>query len=231
MSAHFSDAGLKFLRGLARHNDREWFEPRKPIYERELKAPMLALIEAINHQMLDFAPLHVRPPKKCMMRIYRDIRFASDKRPYKIHVAAWWARQGLEKTSGAGFYLDLSGTALTIAGGVYMPEKDQLVAIRRMLLDRHAEVRKLLGAKKLRTAGMIPIDAVKMVRGPKAFDPGHPAMDLILQRQWGASCTLPVEIALAPGLLNAVVSRFRLVAPLVHLLNAPLEMPSKKPLF
>jgi uncharacterized protein (DUF2461 family) len=48
---HFTPAALTFLRGLARNNDREWFNPRKPIYERELRAPMLALIEEINHAL------------------------------------------------------------------------------------------------------------------------------------------------------------------------------------
>ena len=56
MAAHFSEASLKFLRGLARNNDREWFEPRKSVYEQELKAPMLAVIEEINQAMLKFAP-------------------------------------------------------------------------------------------------------------------------------------------------------------------------------
>ncbi len=45
MPTHFQPEALKFLRGLAKHNDREWFEPRKHIYERALKEPMLALIE------------------------------------------------------------------------------------------------------------------------------------------------------------------------------------------
>ena len=45
---HFSDKSLKFLRALKRNNDREWFEPRKPVYEAELKAPMLAIIDAIT---------------------------------------------------------------------------------------------------------------------------------------------------------------------------------------
>ncbi len=53
---HFTEQALKFLRGLARHNDRAWFDPRKPIYERELKAPMLALIEEINHAMTTSPP-------------------------------------------------------------------------------------------------------------------------------------------------------------------------------
>src|ERR1019366_5975707 len=104
MATHFTPEALKFLRGLARHNDRAWFDLRKAIYEREIKAPMLALIDEVNAELVKFAPDHVRPPHKAMMRIYRDTRFAVDKRPYKTNVAACWLRAGLEKTSGAGFY-------------------------------------------------------------------------------------------------------------------------------
>jgi uncharacterized protein (TIGR02453 family) len=230
MATHFSAAALQFLRDLARHNDRDWFEPRKPVYERELKAPMLALLDEINHRMLDFAPEHVRPPQKLMMRLYRDIRFSKNKQPYKTNVAAWWARQGLEKTSGGGFYFQITATEVMVAAGVYMPEKEQLLAIRRMLLDRHEEYRALIGSRRMKSL-MQPIDAMKMTRGPRGFPAEHPALDLILQRQWGVSSTLPAETALAPTLGAEIVKRFKLAAPLVALLNEPLIGKPKKPLF
>src|SRR5579871_896279 len=144
MAPHFSNDALKFLRGLKRNNDRLWFDARKDVYERELKAPMLAVIGAVNEAMLEFAPEHVRPPQKAMMRIYRDIRFSADKSPYKTQVAAWWCRDGLEKTSGGGYYFHVSSTQVMIAAGVYMPEREQLLAIRRYLVEHHAELRGLL---------------------------------------------------------------------------------------
>ena len=128
MATQFSNEALKFLRGLKKNNDREWFGERKDVYEKQLKAPMLALIDEVNHAMLEFAPEHVRPPQKIMMRIYRDIRFSKDKRPYKNHVSAWWVRDGLQKTSGGGFYLQVSSTDVLVAAGVYMPEREQLLA-------------------------------------------------------------------------------------------------------
>ena len=126
---YFREAGLRFLRSLRRNNRREWFEAHRPEFERELKQPMLALIETVNGAMEGFAPAHVRPAQKCMMRIYRDIRFSSDKRPYKSHISAWWSRAGLEKTSGGGYYMHISPDEVLIAAGVYMPEREQLLAI------------------------------------------------------------------------------------------------------
>ena len=164
MAAHFNEAGMKFLRGLARHNDRAWFEARRAVFENELKAPMLAVIEEINVAMAKFAPDHVRPPGKVMMRIYRDIRFSPNKLPYKTNAAAWWARKGLEKTSGGGYYLQVGVDEVLVAGGAYMPEKDQLLAIRRYLVEHHEAYRKLMAGKKMR-AMMEELEPMKMARG------------------------------------------------------------------
>ena len=227
MPTTFSPEALKFLRSLARNNDRAWFDPRKPIYERDLKAPLLALIAEINDALADFAPDHIRAPHKTMMRIYRDTRFAADKRPYKTHVAAWWIRVGLEKTSGAGFYFHLSGKELVIAAGMYMPTRDQLLAVRRHIAEHHAELRTLLANNKLRAA-LDPLEGHRLTRLPRGFAPDSPAADLLLQQQWGLSATLPADIATTPALLREITRRFALAAPLVHFLNAPLPSSEKK---
>lgn len=230
MATHFSSDALKFLRGLKRNNDREWFQARKDIYERELKAPMLALVGEVNEAMLRFAPENVQPPQKAMMRIYRDIRFSKDKRPYKTNVAAWWARAGLEKTSGGGFYFHVSPDEVVIAAGVYMPEREQLLAIRRYLVDHHVEMRRLLASKKLR-ALMQEFDGRRLTRPPKGFSADSPALDLIQYQQWGVSAQLPPESALRPTLVKDIVERFKAAAPIVALLNTPLAPKQKRPLF
>jgi uncharacterized protein (TIGR02453 family) len=230
MSTFFSNEAMKFLRGLKKNNDRDWFNERKPIYEKQLKEPMLALIGEVNHAMVDFAPEHVRPPQKIMMRIYRDIRFSKDKRPYKNHISAWWVRDGLQKTSGAGFYMHVAPNELVIAAGAYMPEREQLLAIRRHLVDHHAEFRRIVAGKKLRLL-MEDIDSLKMTRPPMGFAADDPAIDLIMCRQWGVSATLPAERATMPGLLKDVVERFKAAAPLIALLNAPLLGKPKRPMF
>ena len=230
MATHFSDESLKFLRGLKRNNDRAWFDTRKKIYETELKAPMLAVIAEVNDAMVEFAPENVRAPQKAMMRIYRDVRFSNDKSPYKTQVAAWWAREGLEKTSGGGYYFHVSGTEVTVAAGVYMPEREQLLAIRRYLVEHHAELRGLLAGKKLR-AKMSEFDGLRLTRPPKGFAAEEAAMDLLVCRQWGVAATLPVEVATKPTFVKEIVERFRLAAPVVKLLNTPLLGKPKKAMF
>ncbi|MFZ0662019.1 MAG: DUF2461 domain-containing protein [Acidobacteriaceae bacterium] len=218
---YFTPPAIDFLRKIKRNNRREWFEARRDVYERELKQPMLALIERLMQGMMDYAPDHLRPPHKCMLRIYRDTRFSADKTPYKDHVAAWWTRNGLEKTSGGGYYLHLSATELVIAAGVYMPPKEQLFAIRHYLLDHHAEFRRLIGSKKLR-GKMTLHDPQSLKRPPKGFPTDHPAIERIKWRQWGVVATLPASEALKPKLAATIEEYFRLASPVVNFLNQPL---------
>ncbi|MBS1822516.1 MAG: DUF2461 domain-containing protein [Acidobacteria bacterium] len=227
---HYTAETLKFLRGLKRNNDREWFNARKAIYEREVKAPTQVIVAAINEAMLRFAPENVQPPQKATFRIYRDIRFSSDKRPYKTHQGAWWARTGLEKTSGGGYYFHVADDEVVVAAGVYMPGREQLLAIRRHIETNHAEMRALLKSKKLLSL-MSEFDGNKLSRPPKGFAPDSPAAGLILNRQWGFSARLPAEAATKPTLVKEIVKRFEAAAPLVAFLNQPLTSKPRKPLF
>jgi uncharacterized protein (TIGR02453 family) len=224
---------LTFLRNLAKHNDREWFTPRKAVFEAELKEPMLAIVRKITDAMMDFAPNHVRPAEKSLFRIYRDTRFSSDKRPYKTHVAAWWSHQGLEKTSGAGYYFHVSAKEVIVAAGAYMPAKDQLSAIRHWLLDHHEDFRKLLKRPAIRKA-FTEFEGNALTRPPKGFPCDHPALDLIQCRQWGLSATLPANAALKPDLAAVITRHFKLAAPMVDALNTPIAAalaPKRKVLF
>ena len=242
---HLRKEGLAFLRALVRANKRDpaeardWFNENKDIWEAELKQPMLAIIRQVTDAMIEFAPDHVRPAEKSFFRIYRDTRFSNDKRPYKDHVAAWWTHTGLEKTSGAGFYFHVSPREVIVAAGAYMPEKDQLAAIRHWLVDNHAEFRKLLEKPAVKKAFTV-FEGAALTRPPKGFPAElngkpHPALDLIRCRQWGLSATLPVEEALRPDFAKEITRHFKLAAPLVAALNTPIaasleeRRPARKP--
>lgn len=221
---------MRFLRGLIKNNDREWFEQRRAVYERAVKTPLLALVEEINAELALFGSEYVRPPHKVAMRIYRDIRFSPDKRPYKRHISAWWARRGLEKGSGAGFYLQIGPLGSFIAAGMYAPEREALLALRRWFAENHESYRKAL-APLLRARGRLPamsvVDPAALTRSPKGFAPDHPASELLRARNWGVSAPLSAEEVLQPGLGATIVAQIRRAAPLIDLLNEPLVKPSK----
>jgi uncharacterized protein (DUF2461 family) len=112
-----------------------------------------------------------------------------------------------------------------------MPGKEQLLAIRRYLVEHHAELRGLLEGKKLR-AVLSEFEGLRLARPPKGFaEADEAAMDLLRCRQWGVAATLPAEVATTPALVKEIVSRFKLAAPVVKLLNTPLAPKARKPLF
>jgi uncharacterized protein (TIGR02453 family) len=147
----FSSQAISFLRNLKRNNEREWFQPRKEIFETQLKAPMTELVEAVNRELLAFAPDHVTDPKKAIYRIYRDTRFSADKTPYKTHIGAIFPHHGLGKQSSAGFYFHVSTKSVGIAAGSYMPGPDELRAVREWLAENHVSFRKAAHAQGIRS--------------------------------------------------------------------------------
>lgn len=190
---------------------------------------MLALIDEINTAMEEFAPEYIRPPHKTMMRIYRDTRFSKNKLPYKRQLPAWWSRRGMEKTSAGGFYMHINPNEVLVAAGVYMPEREQLLAIRRHLSEHADEYRKLHGSiLKARGIGFTGIDAALLTRMPKGFAKDDSADELLRARNWGVHVSLPSSLAEEPKVAREIIKRFRLAAPLVEMLNAPLIVEEKR---
>ena len=182
---------------------------------------MLRLIAAINEELMRFAPQMVTQPNKAMLRIYRDIRFSANKQPYKTHVAAYFKPSGLYRTSGAGFYLHISPEEVVVAAGAYMPEREQLLAMRIHIAEHHARLRKILKSTKIRKL-MDGLEGDQLSRTPKGFPKNHPAEDLLRHQQWAVSVTLPAKLATSPKLLREITSRFKAAFPLVAFLNEPL---------
>jgi uncharacterized protein (TIGR02453 family) len=86
MSTYFSDASFKFLRGLARHNDREWFQTHKGEYEAHVREPFQRLLADLQPALLEVSEHYRSEPKGnggSLFRIHRDTRFSNDKTPYK----------------------------------------------------------------------------------------------------------------------------------------------------
>jgi uncharacterized protein (TIGR02453 family) len=214
----FPPEGLKFMRDLARHNKREWFQPRKELFESTVRGPMFALVEAINAELLKFAPDYISDPKKAVYRIYRDTRFSADKTPYKTHQAALFSRRSAGR-AGAGFYFSFSAKELAIAGGVYEPSPEQMLAIRTWLAENHTSFRKI--AKRPEKL-MNKLHGDSLVRIPKGFAADHPAADLIKMKRWLYYATLDPEIATTPKLVTELVKRFKAMLPVLEELNKPL---------
>jgi uncharacterized protein (TIGR02453 family) len=215
-----------FFRSLKRNNRREWFQPRKHVFEQHVKEPMIELVTALNHDFAKFAPEYVSDPKKAIFRIYRDTRFSADKTPYKTHIAASFARRGGERLAAGGFYFSVSHDQIEVAGGIYHPAPETMLVVRNHIAEHHQDLRRLLADRKVRRLlGDLQGDA--LTRAPKGFDPAHPAINLIKMKDWILDTTLDPSLGTSPRLYKELADRFRAMTPLIEFLNRPLL--AKKP--
>lgn len=211
----------QFFRGIEKNNNREWFLKRKSLFEEKIKAPMCELIEAINRPMMRFAPDYVTDPAKAIYRFYRDTRFSADKRPYKTQIAALFYRRDQEKNRGAGLYFSVSHKTIEIAGGLYLPSPEQVKVVRAWMAEHHLRFRKIIANRRFR-ALLGDLWGEQLSRAPKGYPPDHPAIDLLRYKQWLVSGSLDPGLAYTPDLAGEIVTRFRLMTPLVEFLNQPL---------
>ena len=129
----FSKEGLAFLRGLAKHNDRTWFAPRKHVYEAELLAPLTALVDELSARLARERIPIASIPGKAVFRIYRDVRFSNDKRPYKTNLGAYLSPDGTRSTPG-GLYVHVEPGDSFVAAAFYQIDAPLLLRFRQAIV-------------------------------------------------------------------------------------------------
>lgn len=214
----FSPEAVTFLRNLKRNNRPEWFQPRKEQYEKLIKVPMLDLACSLSREFARFAPDYVVPPDRSVFRIYRDEHFSYGKKPYKTHMAAVFARRGVEQFRGPCLYFHFTDKELIALGGVYSPERDELLAYRNLIAEHYCELREILADPKLvRVAGELQGETLS--RTPQGFCPNHPAARLLRYKQWYLVSILDVKLLTTPRLLPELSRSFEAMAPFVEFMN------------
>jgi uncharacterized protein (TIGR02453 family) len=186
--AGFPSDAFSFFKKLAKNNNREWFLAHKKLFERSCQAPLTALTVALD------------PPfgSDRLTRIYRDVRFSKDKSPYHTHIS----------TRVGGHVLYLTAEGLYVGTGLYMPEPDDLRALRAAI-DRDASGRALAGiVATLRKKGYTVTSHESIASAPRGFDASHPRIDLLRMKDIHVGRTLgPGEVSTA-----AAVARVRRVS-------------------
>jgi len=225
--AGFPKEGIDFFRKLARNNRREWFQPRKTIFEEQVRQPMRTLVEAVNRALARFAPDYVTDPDKAIYRIYRDTRFSNDKTPYKDHIAASFHRQTGVAHGNGGYYFQVNHKNVGLGGGIYMPEPETLLAIRNHIAARHEDLRKILAARTVRTL-FGKLEGQQLSRVPKGFCSEHPAADLLRYKYFILWAELPADLATTAALHGEIVKHFRAMVPFLNFLTAPLGRARRK---
>ena len=163
----FSPEALAFLRGLAKHNDRKWFLPRKHIYETELLEPLQALVADATEAMRKAKMPLGAPPTHAIFRIYRDIRFSPDKRPYKTNLGAYLSQSG--RQAPGGLYIHIQPKESFMAIAFYQLEKPDLLRWRNAMAKDPKRFQAMLKALA-RNRLTISDQHVALKRMPRGFE-------------------------------------------------------------
>ena len=212
-----------FLTGLAKNNERPWFQERKATYD-QLRAQFEEDAEFWARELAKLDPaLAGAEGRKSLFRIYRDVRFSKNKDPYKTHFSAYFTTGGKD-IELPGFYLQLGPNGQTmIAGGLYMPDKTQLAAIRQEIDYNADELKAILAAPDFqRYFGQMGGDKLK--KSPAAYSVDHPEIELLKHKSFTAAHQMTDADVLSHDDFRAyVVEVFRAMVPFCQFLRGAVQ--------
>lgn len=208
------DLILKFLKDLARHNDRDWFEKNKSRY-LEAKQGFEDVVTHVLEALVQFDDgLTGLNPKKLPFRIYRDVRFSKDKRPYKNNMGAGFSPNG-KLVQEPGYYLHLQpGNKSFVAGGIYMPDAANLAKIRQEIDYSSDKLGKILKAPKFRNLFDDFDDFDKLKTAPKGYPKDHPHIEWLKLKSFIVSVPLTDKQVTDKKFISTVSSGCRTIKPL-----------------
>lgn len=213
---------LDFLRDLAAHNDRDWFQAHRDAYEAA-RDDVLSLVDQLIERILAFDDsLMGVVAKDCLFRINRDTRFSKDKAPYKTNFGAAMGRGG-RRSSFASYYIHIEPGAAFLGGGIYMPQADQLASIRHHIDREAAKLRALTSAKQFQAVYGDLDRELALKTAPKGFDKDHPDLDLLRLKSFTAVRQVGVDELLSPGFVDRAAADFEALSPLIFFLNEAVE--------
>ncbi|MCD8292933.1 MAG: DUF2461 domain-containing protein [Prevotellaceae bacterium] len=208
---------FQFLYGLNAHNDRAWFARNRGLYDAA-RADFTRLIELLIARIARFdGRVNGMDAGKCMFRIYRDIRFSPDKRPYKGYMGAYINPWGKNAMHG-GYYFHLEPGGSMVAGGVYCPTPALLKALRRAVADNIDEFRAIVEDTAF-TRFYREIGESSVKTAPKGFSKDYPYLQYIRCKDYSVLHTYPDEFFLQGDYLEEVVEGFRQVKRFNDFLN------------
>lgn len=211
---------MTFLNGILVNNNRPWFQEHKDLYlkaQDKINSLAIELIDGISK----FDPLIKNlSVNDCTYRIYRDIRFSPDKRPYKTHMGIYVCPNG-KKSGLAGYYLHFEAEGSEYLGlnglytGLYNPDKDSLRNIREDICYDGAAFEEAIKKAKNFTLDT----SFSLTKTPKDF-PKDTAYDYLLRlKQYNLIQAMPEDMIYDDHLIEWALEEFKTALEFNNLLN------------
>ncbi|TLX77805.1 DUF2461 domain-containing protein [Labilibacter sediminis] len=212
---------FKFLKELSVNNNKEWFQDNKPKYQ-DAKQAFEEYINGLIGVVHSIDPTVGHPhAKDCIFRIFRDVRFAKDKTPYKNNFGAYIAHGGRKSPYG-GYYLHVEPDNSFIGGGVYCPQPNVLKAVRETIMERPYDYKKIIEGREFKKV-FPEIWGERLKTAPKGFSKDDPNIDLIRPKSYTLLVNLSDEQIESPKVEDKILKTFKLMKPYNEFLNTAIK--------
>jgi uncharacterized protein (TIGR02453 family) len=212
---------LDFLSALANNNHKDWMDANK-VWYMETKSRFLEDVEVLLKELTELEPeLSAFKPKDCVFRQNRDIRFSSNKAPYKTNFGAYFSPKG-KKSPGPGYYLQIQPGNSFLAGGIWMPEADTLKKIRKEIDYSGAELERIENDPEFKKL-FAGIEGEKLKTNPRDYGPDHPYIDYLKLKSFTVSHPISDKAVETGAFLLFAKDGFRRMKPFNDFLAKALE--------
>lgn len=216
----FPKEAFAFLKEIKTHNNKTWFEKHKEAYVENVVEPGQALVEVLGPRLQKVAKTVQYDSSASghgsVKRIYRDVRFSKDKKPYKDYFGLiFWDGKGSKKeVPSFGLHVEQDG-GWFFAGMHGFPTKEVRETYRKMVDNERTgkELQRIVdGIRKTRG---YEVGGSELKNVPREFDPEHPRAELLKHNGlWALSPKITVAQLKSPKLVSQCAAYAKKTAPL-----------------
>lgn len=213
---------IHFLRQLQCNNNREWFNAHKEEFLKHQTRFHELVDEVIKEITVFDADVAGLTAKDCTYRIYRDVRFSSDKSPYKCHFGAFIAKGG-KKAGNAGYYFHISTGGgeeypycHMLAAGDYCYKPEVMKILREDIVNGEGDFDAVV--KQADASFTLDNDGA-LKRNPKGFPAEAPYSEYIRLKYFCLTAIPDDEFWEGEDLAKRIASKFATTKPFLNYIN------------
>jgi len=215
------EKSFQFLRQLKENNRREWYHAHKALFN-EAKQEFEHVTELLLYEVSRFDKnIAGLQTKDCIYRIFRDIRFSTNKSPYKTNFGTFLVPGG-RKSMNAGYYLHIEPGGSFIASGNYQPPSPILTAIRKDIFTFTDEFKNIINSKEIKEL-FGDINGEKLKTQPRGFSRDFPDIELLKFKSYGLIRMKSDDEMMHADILQEIVKCFRASLPFITFINEAIK--------
>ncbi|MCP4581415.1 MAG: DUF2461 domain-containing protein [candidate division Zixibacteria bacterium] len=177
----FPKESISFLKALKKNNDKIWFEKHKSEYEDYVQNPARDYVTAMGPYLKKLSPgIHADPRvNKSLFKVYRDIRFSKDKRPFKTNLGIWfWQGEG-KRFDYSGFYFHLDPPTFMLAAGIHVFDSSRLKTYRESVVHQTHGPALVKAIRQIEKSGF-KTGGHHYKKTPRGYDSDHKRAEYLL---------------------------------------------------